>query len=170
MKTLAALAMCVSVICSAHAETRIEIRPKVPTFPVNNGAVDVENSLTKLNPFYKQQAGTYYETEYLGAAAANLFERLDLEWEKRVGALDILRGFIYDWLDFYVRDNGQIKAKHQAAATESMNAKFRTLLTTDQYKLYETWRQDRGGGNALAFLIHYDGEAVLRREGKAAVK
>ncbi len=149
------------------AETRIEELPDVPTFPVNNGPVAIENDYTKQDPYYKQRAGTFYETEYLGFSAAKLFKLLDLENRKRVGALDILRGFIYDWLDFCVRDGGRITAEHHTEAATAMDAKFRRLLTPLQYKIYEVWRDDGTREvNTLYFLIHYDAKAVAEREEK----
>ena len=156
-----------SAVLTSRAETRIEPLPEVPTFPVNNGPVDVENSFTKLNPYYKQRAGTFYETEYLGFSAAKLFKLLDLDNAKRVGALDILRGFIYEWLDFNVRDNGRITTEHCEEAVKSMNSKFERLLSPLQFKVYQVWRDDGTGEvNTLYFLIHYDAKAVAEREAK----
>jgi hypothetical protein len=167
MKPIILIAICATAVFTANAETRIEPLPEVPTFPVNNGPVDVENSFTKLNPFYKQRAGTYYETEYLGFSAAKLFKLLDLDNAKRVGALDILRGFIYEWLDFDVRDNGRITAEHCEEAVNSMNRKFERLLSPLQFKIYQVWRDDDTGEvNTLHFLIHYDAKAVAEREAK----
>jgi hypothetical protein len=154
MKPLILITISVCAVAT-RAETGSEPLPEVPTFPVNNGPVDVENSFTKLNPYYKQGAGTFYETEYLGFSAAKLFKLLDLEHAKRVGALDILRGFIYDWLDFHVRDNGRIIPEHCTEAVKAMDAKFRKLVSPLQYKIYEVWRDDGSGEvNTLYFLIH----------------
>ncbi len=167
MKPLILIAICASAVFGVRAETPVEPLPEVPTFPVNNGAVDVENAFTKLNPYYKQRAGTYYETEYLGFSAAKLFTLLDLDNAKRVGALDILRGFIYEWLDFTVRDNGRITAEHCEEAVKSMNGKFQRLLSPQQFKIYESWRDDGTGEvNTLYFLIHYDAKAAVERDAK----
>jgi hypothetical protein len=156
-----------SAVLTVSAGTLIGPLPEVPTFPVNSGPVDVENSFTKANPYYKQRAGTFYETEYLGFSAAKLFELLDLDSAKRVGALDILRGFIYEWLDFSVRDNGRITAEHCEEAVKSMNSKFKTLLSPLELKIYQAWRDDGTGEvNKLYFLIHYDAKAVAEREAK----
>jgi hypothetical protein len=163
MKPLTVIAICTSAAFTGHAETRIEQLPEVPTFSVNNGPVDVENSFTASNPYFKQRAGTFYETEYLGFSAAKLFKILDLENGKRVGALDILRGFIYDWLDFQVRDNGRITAEHHAEALNAMNAKFQRLLSPLQFELYEVWRED-GTVNSLLFLIRYDTSSPQERD------
>ena len=167
MKPLAVIGIAFLATCVTLAETRIEDLPEVPTFPVNNGPVAVENDFTRLNPYYKQRAGTFYETEYLGFSAAKLFKLLDLENRKRVGALDILRGFIYDWLDLDVRDNGRISADHHTEAVTAMNSKFRRLLSPLQYEIYEAWRDDGSGEvNRLHFLIHYDAKAAAEREAK----
>jgi len=167
MKALGLLVIWTLPFCAATAETRIEELPEVPTFPVNNGPVDVQNTFTKRNPYYKQGAGTFYETAYLGFSAAKLFKLVDLEFAKRVGGLDILRGFIYDWLDFDVRDNGRITVEHCEEAVKAMNAKFRRLLSPLQYKIYEVWREDDSGEvNTLSFLIHYDPKLVEERGAK----
>ena len=137
----------------------------MPTFPVNNGSVDVDNLFAKQNPYHKQRAGTFYETEYLGFSAAKLIELLELDDAKRVGALDILRGFIYEWLDFKVRDNGRITAEHHEEAVRSMDGKFERLLSTLEFKYYQVWRDDRTGKlNTLSFLIHYDAKTLAESE------
>jgi hypothetical protein len=167
MKFLVHAAICILSVLVANAEQRIEPLPEVPTFPVNNGPVNVENSFTKLNPYYKQRAGTHYETENLGFSAGKLFKLLDLEPARRVGALDIIRGYIYDWLDSNVRDNGRITAEHCADALNAMNSKFGRLLTPFQYKIYGLWRDDDTGEvNTLSFLIRYDVRAMAERDAK----
>ena len=162
MKPFALFLAFVWLVSESSAETRVEELPEVPTFPVNNGPVHVDNDFAKGNPYFKQRAGTFYETEYLGTSAAKLFKILDLELPKRVGALDIIRGFIYDWLDFQVRDNGRITAEHHAEALSAMNEKFRRLLSPLQFKLYEVWRED-GTVNSLLFLMRDEAKSAEER-------
>lgn len=131
--------------------------PEVPTYTVNVEAVDIQIKYNTRDPYYKQRTGSFYETDYLGFSAKRLFDLTDLEPRKRVGAPQIIRSFIYDWLNYKVRDDGNITQEHHDNCVNLMNSRFKQLLTPIQYKIYEVWRDDKTGeANTLHFLIHYD--------------
>ena len=130
--------------------------PEVPTYEANTGPVDAENDFTRGNPYFKQRAGATYEIDNLPFSAKALIKLVNIEPRKMVGTIQILRCYIYDWLDFQVRDNGKITKAHRIQALEAMNSRFKQLLSPIQYKIYEIWRDDESGeaSNGLAFLMH----------------
>jgi|GEM_PF-5392925 len=130
-----------------------EIPPaKTLTFPANIAPVDVDNELTRLNPAYKQRAGSSYEITYLPKATESLITRAALANEQKPVAFEIIRAFIYDFLHLFVLDDGKITMEHRKEAVFTMDARFKQLLTAAQRPDYFRWRND--DENALEFLIH----------------
>lgn len=131
-----------------------ESKSPILTFPVNRDPVAVDNAFAQLNPFYKQRAGSFYDTKYVSFSAAQLFELARIRPEQMPGTLDSLRAFVFDYLDCYVRGDGRISADHQSECVAQMNGRFKALLDDFQYKVYEIWRDDTSGRvNTLHFLI-----------------
>jgi hypothetical protein len=122
------------------------------TFPANIAPVDVDNELTRLNPAYKQRAGSSYEIRYLPKATESLITRAALANEQKPVAFEIIRAFIYDFLHLFVLDGGKITMEHRKEAVFTMDARFKQLLTAAQLPDYFRWRND--DENALEFLIH----------------
>ena len=98
------------LVCVANTfgDQTVPELPEVPSFPVDTGKVDVDNDFSLRDPYFKQRAGSFYETEHLGFSARKLFELADIQNQKRPGTIDIIRGFIYEWIDYQVRGNGKI--------------------------------------------------------------
>ena len=76
----------------------ISVAEKLPKYIPNTVSPNVNTALAKANPHYKERAGSFYEVEYLGKSAKNLFKTCDLDSKYRPTVMDILRCFIYDWL------------------------------------------------------------------------
>jgi len=123
-------------------------------YPANLAPVDVENDFAKANPEYKWRAGASYEKDCLDRAVVNLAKEADLDEKQAVAARAILRAFIYDWLDSYIRGNGSVGEEALKRHIALINERFLGELSPDQYAKYVAWRTDRTGArNPLAFLM-----------------
>lgn len=143
------------LLATAHAADTS--KPRMMTFPVNRDPVDVDNEFSRNNPFYKQGAGAFYDTTYVSFSAAQLFDLAHLRPEQMPGALDSIRAFVFDYLDFYVRGNGKITDEQRRTCVVRMDQRFKLLLDDIQYKIYKIWRNDTSGKvNTLNFLIRPD--------------
>jgi len=140
----------------------VAVRPP-EKYPANLAPIDVENAFTKANPEYKWRAGAFYEKEYLGRAVENLAKAAGLNNNERTAAKAILRAFIYDWLDSYVRGNGTIAEPDLKKHLALMDERFRGELTEVKHKKYLHWRTDTTRArNPLAFLMRVsDGTRAL---------
>ncbi len=64
----------------------------------------------------------------------------------------MLRAFVYQWLDEYVRGNGAIGATELENCIARMDERFDLLFDSPlQRKLYRVWRDDES--NQLRFLM-----------------
>ena len=130
----------------------ISVAEKLPKYIPNTISPDVDTALAKANPHYKERAGSFYEVEYLGKSAKNLFEICDLDPKYRPTAMDILRCFIYDWLDHYIRDNGEITTDHKEVVIDKLDERLSQFLTKDQMVSFHQWKIDHEN-NLLNFLF-----------------
>ena len=144
---LALILVAFAVSGEAHDRDETGVKYSADTRPI-----EPANEFAKLNPGYKQRVGLFYEKEYLPPASEQLAERLKLEPQQKQIATEILRCFIYDFLTAKVRDNGRITLEHLKATIAAMDAKFTNELPKGQFEVYTQWRNDNGGGNAIAFL------------------
>ncbi len=125
-------------------------------FPVDRSVVDVDNEFNRLNPFYKQRAGAFYDYTYVAPSAEALIRIAQIRPEQMPGALDALRAFVYERLDAYVRGNGSISRTELETCIARMDERFDLLLDSPlQRKLYRVWRDD--DSNQLGFLMAMSG-------------
>lgn len=128
----------------------------VREFPVDRSVVDVDNEFNRLNPFYKQRAGAYYDYTYVAPSAEALIRIAQIRPEQMPGTLDALRAFVYEWLDAYVRGDGSISRVQLETCIARMDERFDLLLDSPvQRKLYGVWRDD--DSNQLRFLMVMSG-------------
>lgn len=114
-----------------------------------------DNEFSRANPGYRERAGAFYEKEHLGKAVEQLAEMAELNEQERTQAREILRQFIYDWLDTYVRNDGRMPEEERGKLVAAMDEKFGAKLETARFAaLYLRWRKDATGAkNTLAFLM-----------------
>jgi ABC-type transport system substrate-binding protein len=113
-----------------------------------------DNAFTKSNPGYVERAGKFYEQKYLPDAARQLAEHAGLTTEEKGVAQELLRKFIYDWLDAYVTDAGKMRPESMEAVLRATDDGFRKRLDAPKFKRYLAWRKNpTGANNALAFLF-----------------
>lgn len=143
-----------ALYCFADASAADTQKPVVLSFPANTAAVDVDNEFTRANPAYKQRAGSFYEITYLAKSTEGLIALATLTDEQKPSAFEILRAFIYDFLDSFARDSGKITNPHRSEVVAVMDARFKQLLSERQFEAYLHWRDDATGQyNTLGFLV-----------------
>jgi len=125
-------------------------------YPANIEPINISNDLLRLNPHYKERAASAYEVANLGKAAGQLFVYCKMDIEKQPLAIEILRAFIYDWADFYVRNNGPRDDKLFIPIKKTMDERFEKLLSSEQFKLYKEWCNFSRDKNDLEFLTHIE--------------
>lgn len=142
------------------ADLPIRPRPEGPEeraakrYPANTAPVEVDNAFARQNPGYKERAGKFYEKEYLDKAVEQLAEWASLSEEQVPVAQAILRAYIYDWLDAYVRGGGVVAPGQLERALSAMDERFQGELRDPQYEKYLKWRKEpTGAHNALRFLM-----------------
>ena len=127
------------------------------------------NTFLRDNPDYRQRAGKHYETKYLPETIEQLKVVADLNKQQVVVARNILKEFIYDWLDTYIEAEGgthELSAEAHASVVEIMDSRMRRELPEIQYDKYLDWRKgDPPNSNALAFIMRPYG---LRSEAELA--
>lgn len=124
----------------------------VREFPVDRSVVNVDNDFNRRDPFYKQRAGAFYDTRYVGPSAEALIKIAQVRPEQMPGTLDALRAFVFEWLDTYVRGNGSISRPQLEQTIGRMDERFDLLLDSPlQRKLYRVWKDD--DSNQLGFLM-----------------
>jgi HEAT repeat protein len=126
---------------------------RVPLADPNVGA-PAESEFSRLNPNYRDRAGAFYELEYLGKAVEQLAKTTDLPEQDREKVRAILRTFICDWLDSYVKGGGSISPQDLKRHLAVMDERFQGELAPSQYRAYLAWRSDANRAqNPLAFLM-----------------
>lgn len=130
-------------------------RSPVLSFPADTSAVeDMDDDYSYLNRNSKQRIGSFYEITYLPTATKNLIEAANLSSRQRPPAFEILRAYIYDYLDASARNSGTISPKQSRRVIDLMDSRFKKLLTEDQFKTYRLWRKSETlTDNPLGFLM-----------------
>jgi hypothetical protein len=147
MRILAAICLLLS---AAHAAPpkRIEIDFAAPK---------VDNEFSRSNPDYKERAGSFYEREYLPETAEYLFEVCSIDAKLHPYVMEILRAFIYEWCDAYMRGDGDVSVEAVAPIVGRMEARIISLLISlldeGQKERYPAWRNTRTGKNSMKFLM-----------------
>lgn len=117
-----------------------------------------ERSFSELNPHYKERAGAFYDIKYVSPSAEALFKIADVRPEQMRETLNILRAFVYEWLDAYVEGNGSILEAQVQECIRKMDSRFDALFDDLQRKQYRIWRDDASGKhNQLRFLMSPSG-------------
>ena len=116
---------------------------------------NAENPFQEHNPDYRTRAGTFYEKAYLPGATKGLicvFAPQEMS-EKR--ARQILRQFIYTFLDQYIADGGAITRRNHARILARLDSRVKELADGPSIlKNYEAWKSgsSKKFPNPLAFL------------------
>lgn len=116
---------------------------------------NAENPFQEHNPDYRTRAGTFYEKAYLPGATKGLicvFAPQELSEKK---ARQILRQFIYNFLDQYIADGGAITRRNHARILARLDSRVKELADGPSIlKNYEAWKSGSSGKfpNPLAFL------------------
>ncbi len=113
----------------------------------------VDNEFAKLNPDYKPRAASFYERQYLPSAADYLIEVCKVDSALHPYLMEILRAFLYERLDAYVRGGGEISATKLSEVIDSMETRLKKILTPEQWGKYPQWKNDRAGKNGFNFLL-----------------
>jgi hypothetical protein len=117
-------------------------------------AEEVRNEFNRLNPGHREQAGAFYEREYLPKAAEQLAKAAGLGEKESAAARHALREFIYEWLESYVRGGGRIFGEDLEGCLSRMDGKMKSVLSPAAHTAYLAWRKDEtGADNALKFLM-----------------
>ena len=114
---------------------------------------EVDNQFSRENPNYKPRAASFYERKYLPSAADYLIEICDVDPALHPYLMEILRAFLYERLDAYVRGDGQISAINLSEVVERMEDRLKKILTTEQWAKYPKWKDDGTGNNGFDFLL-----------------
>ena len=154
MKTIFAILFCTGICIRAEHPPRIEINFESPA---------VDNEFTKLNPDYKERAGSFYERKYLPDSAEYLFEVCSIDPKLHPYVMEILRAFIYDWVDAYMRGNGRMSEDVRAPIVTKMEERLLALLDAGQRAQFPAWRYTKTGKNKLKFIMG-DGPKKLPSE------
>lgn len=114
-----------------------------------------KNAFHKNNPDYRERAGAFYEQKYLPDAVKGLVAAFAPQALPEETARKVLRDFIYEFLDQYAQDGGEISRRGHAKVLAALDAKIREL--TDDPRVLDNYRAWRSGGkaefpNTLAFL------------------
>ena len=67
--------------------------------------------------------------------------------------MEILRAFLYERLDAYVRGNGQISEIKLSETIERMEDRLKDIMTERQWTKYPAWKDDGAGKNGFNFLL-----------------
>lgn len=123
-------------------------------YPPNLVAIpDRLNEFARSNPAYKKRAGEFYEQEYLGRAVEQL-AAAGLTAGEKAAAEAILRAYIYDWLDAFVRADGKMTAQNLERLLRLTDERFRGELNDAKYAAYLAWRGEKSeADNAMRFLM-----------------
>jgi hypothetical protein len=119
-------------------------------YPTHTASPKVDNRFNKANPNYKEKTGASYEEKNLAAATDQVTEAAGLDAAQKALARQILRAYIYDWLDAFVCADGRLRADNRIPgdgdlrALAVMDDRFKAELPKAQYERYLAWRQ----GNA----------------------
>ena len=144
MKMIAAILFCTGICIGAEPPPRIEIDFESPA---------VENDFTKQNPNYKERAGSFYEREYLPGSAEYLFEVCSIDAQLHPYVMEILRAFIYDWCDAYMRGNGGVSEEALEPIVTKMEERLLALMDAGQRERFPAWRHTKTGKNKLKFIM-----------------
>ena len=100
-----------------------------------------KNVFLASNPDYRTRAGTFYEREYLPKAVQGLVAAFAPEVLPEETARKVLRDFIYEFLDQYVRDGGEITRRGHAKVLAGLDARIRELADDPRVlDNYEAWK------------------------------
>ncbi|MFK5921252.1 MAG: hypothetical protein QM496_03680 [Verrucomicrobiota bacterium] len=143
-KTLLGVACFVSMQAAMAEPERVTI---------NFSSPDVDNRFSRNNPNYKPRAASFYERKYLPSAADYLIEVCDVNAALHPYLMEILRAFLYERIDAYVRGGGQISVTKLSDVVERMEDRLKKILTTDQWTKYPKWKGDGAGKNGFDFLL-----------------
>lgn len=113
------------------------------------------NSFLEHNPDYRERAGASYEASYLPAAAEGLVAALTPQIMPEEEAKAILRTFIYDSLDRYIADEGEVSRRAHDGVVRKLDAVVESkTLDPVLLKRYAAWKSGHSVEypNPLSFL------------------
>ena len=107
----------------------------------------------ELNPGYVERAGHGYE-QSLGPASASLVKAVDLPRFTAAQATAVLKRVIYDFLEAYVQEGGEMSRARHGAVLRRADATMKDLLDDPAaFERWIVWRESTDRvANPLAFL------------------
>lgn len=155
MKTIVTLLFCVNLSLRAEPPKRVEIDFESPA---------VDNDFSKSNPDYKQRAGSFYERKYLSGSAEYLFEVCSIEARQHPYVMEILRAYIYEWMDAYIKGDGKVSKEALSPIIHQMDTRLLDLMDERQREQFSTWRYSKTGKNKLKFIMGDDPELPISEQ------
>jgi hypothetical protein len=112
-------------------------------------------SVREQNPGYRERAGTSYENTALPGSTASLAKAVNHPRLPEGMAREILKEFIYNYLDLYLDRNGALTRAEQARLLEQVDQRVRDTVGDEAaFQRYLTWRKESGREeNPLEFLF-----------------
>ena len=119
------------------------------------------NQFTRLNPGYRSRAGQSYESQ-LPEASASFRRHCKLEDGADVRVRDLLRGYIYRWLDAYIEAGGST-SDGTKQAEQWLDLQVAKAFGTKVQRPLEAWKT--AADNPLAFLFRPHPSTVMDSQG-----
>jgi len=105
-------------------------------------------------PDYKERTGNFYEEAFLIKAMDQLARTSSLTAFERATAVTVLRDFIYDYLDVYVKDAGEISPEDHKACLERLDKAMAAHISGIKFQKFLEWRSaEAGTANPIGFLF-----------------
>lgn len=149
MKALTSILTSLILQASAEPPARIEIDFEPPK---------VDNEFSKRNPDYKPRAASFYERKYLPGAAEYLFEVCSIDPGLHPYVMEVLRAFVYEWADAYMRGNGGVPEEALTPIVKRMDDRLLALMDESQKERFPAWRNTKTDKNPLKFLMGGDAD------------
>ncbi len=117
---------------------------------------DSDNNFRKNNPDYRTRAGTFYEKEYLPGAVKGLMAALAPNEAAKQQVTALLKQFIYEFLDQYIKDGGEMTRREHAGVLANLDESVLEYTGGSKVALknYEAWKtgSSKEFPNPLSFL------------------
>jgi len=105
-------------------------------------------------PDYKERTGNFYEEAFLIKAMDQLARTASLTAFERATAVTVLRDFIYDYLDVYVKDAGEIPPEDHKACLERLDKAMAAHISGSKFQKFLEWRNaEADSANPMGFLF-----------------
>jgi len=135
---------------------------KIKKIKINYDQPSVNNIFSRSNPQFKPRAASFYDRKYLPGTADYLIEVCGIKPKYHPYVMDVLRAYLYEWVDAQVRHNGTMPQKELYKINKAMDDRLKSFFTEEQIERYPAWRNNQTGKNKFRFLIDYKQPQAIR--------